>query len=105
MRQSAFKTRAHISGCLSEAGLRGDLVHQTRFTDAMVKCMSFVMSKLGAKGVFHNTLLFSGRFLAFAFFRVPHVGEQLVTVLQPPRGALARFTRPILLGAKTPYVP
>jgi len=54
---------ANDSGCLSEAGLHGDLVHQTRFTDAMVKCMSFVMSKLGAKGVFHNTLLFSGRFL------------------------------------------
>lgn len=38
-------------------------MHQTKFTDAMVKAMSFVMSKLGAKGVFHNTLLFSGRFL------------------------------------------
>lgn len=39
---------------------------------------------------------------AFAFFRIPHVGEQLVTVLQPPKGALMRFTRPILLGATVP---
>lgn len=36
---------------------------------------------------------------AFAFFRVPHVAEQLVTVLQPPRGALMRFTRPALVGS------
>ena len=28
-----------------------------------MKCMTFVMGKLSAKGVFHNTLLFSGRFL------------------------------------------
>jgi hypothetical protein len=68
----------------------------------MVKTMNLVMGKLGAKGVFHNTLLFSGRFLAFAFFRIPHVGEQLVTVLPPPRGALMRFTRVAMLGAPVP---
>ncbi|WVQ97110.1 hypothetical protein IAU59_004220 [Kwoniella sp. CBS 9459] len=87
------------SPCLSEVALEPSLQHQARFTSMMIKCMNFVMSKLGAKGVFHNTLLFSGRFLAFAFFRVPHVGEQLVTVLQLPKGALMRFTRGILMGA------
>ncbi|WVF70746.1 hypothetical protein IAT40_005540 [Kwoniella sp. CBS 6097] len=87
------------SACLSEVALERSLQHQARFTSMMIKCMTFVMSKLGAKGVFHNTLLFSGRFLAFAFFRIPHVGEQLVTVLQPPKGALMRFTRGILMGA------
>ncbi|OCF33327.1 hypothetical protein I316_05068 [Kwoniella heveanensis BCC8398] len=87
------------SACLSEVALERCLQHQARFTSMMIKCMTFVMSKLGAKGVFHNTLLFSGRFLAFAFFRIPHVGEQLVTVLQPPKGALMRFTRGILMGA------
>ncbi|WVW82100.1 hypothetical protein I302_104105 [Kwoniella bestiolae CBS 10118] len=86
------------SACLSEQALKNCPAHQTRFTQMMIKCMTFVMSKLGAKGVFHNTLLFSGRFLAFAFFRVPHVGEQLVTVLQPPKGALMRFTKNIMMG-------
>ena len=52
-----------ISASLSEQGLRSDPAHQRRFTEAMMKCMTFVMGKLGAKGVFHNTLLFSGRFL------------------------------------------
>ena len=90
------------SSCLSERALAGDATHRKRFTDIMIQCMTFVMSKLGAKGVFHNTLLFSGRFLAFAFFRVPHVGEQLVTVLPPPRGALMRFTRSSLQGVTVP---
>lgn len=46
---------------LSEKSL--DAAHKKRFTGLMVACMGFVMNKLGAKGVFHNTLLFSGRFL------------------------------------------
>ncbi|KAK6905515.1 hypothetical protein I203_106344 [Kwoniella mangroviensis CBS 8507] len=86
------------SACLSEQALKNSPIHLAKFTQMMIKCMTFVMSKLGAKGVFHNTLLFSGRFLAFAFFRVPHVGEQLVTVLQPPKGALMRFTKNIMMG-------
>nr|XP_019014772.1 uncharacterized protein I206_00858 [Kwoniella pini CBS 10737]OCF53553.1 hypothetical protein I206_00858 [Kwoniella pini CBS 10737] len=86
------------SACLSEQALKQSPAHQAKFTQMMIKCMTFVMSKLGAKGVFHNTLLFSGRFLAFAFFRIPHVGEQLVTVLQPPKGALMRFTKSIMMG-------
>jgi hypothetical protein len=39
--------------------------------------------------------------LSRAFFRVPHIGEQLVTVLQPPRGALMRFTRAGLVDSTT----
>ncbi|KAK8865757.1 hypothetical protein IAR55_000904 [Kwoniella newhampshirensis] len=92
------------SSCLSERALQNSPVHRTKFTLTMIRCMTFVMSKLGAKGVFHNTLLFSGRFLAFAFFRIPHVGEQLVTVLQPPKGALMRFTRSIMLEASDPSI-
>ncbi|WWC86062.1 uncharacterized protein L201_000933 [Kwoniella dendrophila CBS 6074] len=92
------------SACLSERALKNSAAHQARFTQMMIRCMTFVMSKLGAKGVFHNTLLFSGRFLAFAFFRVPHVGEQLVTVLQPPKGALMRFTRSIFMGGAQCHV-
>jgi hypothetical protein len=43
--------------------LRSDAGKLAKFTKAMIKVMTFVMSKLGAKGVFHNTLIFSGRFL------------------------------------------
>ena len=53
------------STCLSEQALKGarSPEHAKRFTGLMTRCMTFVMGKLGAKGVFHNTLLFSGRFL------------------------------------------
>lgn len=87
---------------LAVESLQLSISHQSAFRNLMVRVMNFVMDKLGAKGVFHNTLLFSGRFLAFAFFRIPHVGGQLVGVLQPPRGALMRFTRPVLIGQKLP---
>ncbi|BEI87095.1 hypothetical protein CcaverHIS002_0704410 [Cutaneotrichosporon cavernicola] len=90
------------SQCLAAHALEASPSHQDAFLHLMMRVMNFVMDKLGAKGVFHNTLLFSGRFLAFAFFRIPHVGGQLVGVLQPPRGALMRFTRPVLLGRKVP---
>lgn len=90
------------SQCLSAAALEASPMHQDAFSRLMMRVMNFVMDKLGAKGVFHNTLLFSGRFLAFAFFRVPHVGGQLVGVLQPPRGSLMRFTRSVLVGSTIP---
>jgi hypothetical protein len=48
---------------LSEKALQRSRANQSRFTQLMIKAMTFVMGKLGAKGVFHNTLLFSGRFL------------------------------------------
>ena len=99
------------SPCLSDEALSGNREDKARFTQMMIRVMNYVMGKLGAKGVFHNTLLFCGRFLvsrriivftdinfqAFAFFRIPHVGEQLVTVLQLPKGALMRFSREAML--------
>jgi hypothetical protein len=51
------------SSCLSERALSVIPAHRKRFSGLMMRCMGFVMGKLGAKGVFHNTLLFSGRFL------------------------------------------
>ncbi|EIW72637.1 hypothetical protein M231_06537 [Tremella mesenterica] len=88
------------SPCLSEEALSGSSSHKDKFTATMIRVMNFVMAKLGAKGVFHNTLLFCGRFLAFAFFRIPHVGEQLITVLQLPRGAIMRLTREALIETR-----
>ncbi|WVQ85644.1 hypothetical protein IAT38_007810 [Cryptococcus sp. DSM 104549] len=77
---------------MSEAALRLSPTHQEKFMQVTAKCMAFVMDKLGGRGVFQNILVFSGRFLAFAFFRVPHVAHQLLQTLALPRGALMRFT-------------
>jgi hypothetical protein len=58
------------SSCLSEKalGLQKSTKDRGRFTKMMIKVVEFVMGKLGAKGVFHNTLLFSGRTLVCCFF-------------------------------------
>lgn len=91
-----------ISIALSEDALQLSEDHRDKFTQMMIRCMSFVMEKLGGRGVFQNILVFSGRFLAFAFFRVPHVAHQLLTVLQLPKGALMRFTGNITLAVDCP---
>jgi hypothetical protein len=51
------------STCLSESALQKSLKDRSKFVRMMIRVVGFVMSKLGAKGVFHNTLLFSGRTL------------------------------------------
>jgi hypothetical protein len=51
------------SSCLSEQALQRHHKDRARFVRMMMRVVGFVMSKLGAKGVFHNTLLFSGRTL------------------------------------------
>lgn len=91
-----------ISIALSEDALQLSEDHRGKFTQMMVRCMRFVMEKLGGRGVFQNILVFSGRFLAFAFFRVPHIAHQLLTVLQLPKGALMRFTGNITLAVDCP---
>jgi hypothetical protein len=48
---------------LSEKALQRSPKDQAKFTRMMIRVVEFVMGKLGAKGVFHNTLLFSGRTL------------------------------------------
>lgn len=51
------------SSCLSERAMFKSPRDRVRFTKMMMRIVDFVMGKLGAKGVFHNTLLFSGRTL------------------------------------------
>jgi len=51
------------SSCLSENALARHQKDKGKFIRMMIRVVGFVMSKLGAKGVFHNTLLFSGRTL------------------------------------------
>jgi hypothetical protein len=68
------------SSCLGAKALEATPVHRKRFGDLMIKCMTFVMDKLGAKGVFHNTLLFSGRFLVSQTIACAHV---LTVMIRP----------------------
>jgi hypothetical protein len=59
------------SSCLSEQALLRNQRDRVRFTKMMMRIIEYVMGKLGAKGVFHNTLLFSGRTLV-SFPSDPH---------------------------------
>ncbi|KIR67572.1 hypothetical protein I314_01989 [Cryptococcus bacillisporus CA1873] len=103
-RGAVLESLASLFECiaLSEDALQLSEEHRHKFTEMMVRCMNFVMEKLGGRGVFQNILVFSGRFLAFAFFRVPHIAQQLLTVLQLPKGALMRFTGSITLAVDCP---
>ena len=58
------------SCCLSERALQRSTKDKGKFTRMMIKVVEFVMGKLGAKGVFHNTLLFSGRTLVCSLISV-----------------------------------
>lgn len=58
------------SGCMSERSMRRNQRDQSRFTKMMMRIIEFVMGKLGAKGVFHNTLLFSGKTLVSRYPKV-----------------------------------
>jgi hypothetical protein len=62
------------SSCLSDKAIAPQRASRDRakFTKMMIRIVDFVMSKLGAKGVFHNTLLFSGRTLVCLFADVSY---------------------------------
>lgn len=53
--------------CLSARAIDSSTQDLASFRGLMVRVIAFVMSKLGAKGVFHNSLLFSGRVLVSDF--------------------------------------
>jgi hypothetical protein len=52
--------------CLSARAIDSSPQDSAAFRGLMVRVVAFVMTKLGAKGVFHNSLLFSGRVLVSA---------------------------------------
>lgn len=80
------------SQCLASHALEASVSHMDAFLHLMMRVMNFVMDKLGAKGVFHNTLLFSGRFLVS---RVVYWLTPGVRVLPyPPRRRSARRCAP-----------
>ncbi|BGP54940.1 hypothetical protein JCM8202v2_002527 [Rhodotorula sphaerocarpa] len=68
---------------LSIASLGDDRVDQARFRSTIVHVLDFAIEKLNDKAVFANTLVFSGRILAIAFFRVDGVALKLIRALPP----------------------
>lgn len=81
------------SSVFSARALEGQPADQAIFRGLMVRIMTYVLNKLSGKGVFHNTLLFAGRTLAFAFFRIEGIAQQLLTALPTKPVVLMRFVR------------
>jgi hypothetical protein len=90
------------SQCLAADALEASPSHQDAFLHLMMRVMNFVMDKLGAKGVFHNTLLFSGRFLV-SFSVVQIIG---VEALRPPSTCSRWSPTPVahVMGTSTSYM-
>lgn len=68
---------------LSIASLGDDEADQKRFRSAVVHILDFAIEKLNDKAVYANTLVFSGRILALAFFRIDGVALKLIRALPP----------------------
>ncbi|GAA5992393.1 hypothetical protein JCM10908_000461 [Rhodotorula pacifica] len=68
---------------LSIASLGDDEADQRRFRSAVVHILDFAIEKLNDKAVYANTLVFSGRILALAFFRIDGVALKLIRALPP----------------------
>ncbi|KAM0789642.1 hypothetical protein ACM66B_000446 [Microbotryomycetes sp. NB124-2] len=76
---------------LSASTLRDDPFAQARYRAAIVEILSFAVDKLNEKAVYANTLVFSGRVMALAFFRIEGVALKLLRAL--PRVKRQCFTR------------
>ncbi|GAA5876682.1 hypothetical protein JCM16303_003625 [Sporobolomyces ruberrimus] len=76
---------------LSATTLEGDLQGQARYKSAIVEILHFAVEKLNEKAVYANTLVFSGRVFAIAFWRIDGVGVKLLRALpQVKRAGLKR---------------
>ncbi|GJN91395.1 hypothetical protein Rhopal_004416-T1 [Rhodotorula paludigena] len=71
------------SHILSIAALQDDKEGQDRYRVAVVRLVSFAVDKLNDKAVYANTLVFSGRIFALAFFRIAGVALKLLRALPP----------------------
>lgn len=63
---------------------------QQAFYAALSHIISYAIGELNKKGVYQNTLIFSGRLLAVAFFRIDGVASKLLRSLPVNRFALER---------------
>ena len=82
-----------FSSTMSIKALKGHQGDELIFRILMIRIMSYVLGKLSSKGIFHNTLLFSGRMLAFAFFRIEGIAHQLLGALPMRPAVLSRFSQ------------
>ncbi|PWN25634.1 hypothetical protein BDZ90DRAFT_234070 [Jaminaea rosea] len=75
---------------LSPQALKEDGMDEAKFGSTFGHILLYAIGELNKKGVYQNTLIFSGRLLAVAFFRVPGVASKLLRALPINRFALER---------------
>jgi hypothetical protein len=63
---------------------------EKKFYSVFGHILNYAIGELNKKGVYQNTLIFSGRLLAVAFFRVDNVASKLLRALPVNRFALER---------------
>lgn len=66
---------------LAAEALVRDQTDQERYTRTLIGVLAFAVERLNEKAVYANTLAFSGRMLALAFFRLEGVGLKLLRLL------------------------
>ncbi|CDW94899.1 hypothetical protein, partial [Sporisorium scitamineum] len=82
--------------------LSADPEDEARFSSVFGHILSYAIGELNKKGVYQNTLIFSGRLLAVAFFRVNGVASKLLRALPVNRFALERVAREFEWQKKRP---
>ncbi len=82
--------------------LSSDPEDEARFSSVFGHILSYAIGELNKKGVYQNTLIFSGRLLAVAFFRINGVASKLLRALPVNRFALERVAREFDWQAKRP---
>lgn len=70
--------------------LENDAEDQEAFFGVLGHILNYAIGELNKKGVYQNTLIFSGRLLAVAFFRIEGVASKLLRALPVNRFALER---------------
>jgi hypothetical protein len=66
---------------MSSQALRNNVKCQERYRTAFFNILDFAVEKLNDKAVYANTLVFSGRVFALAFFRIEGVAYRLLRAL------------------------
>ncbi|KAN0064525.1 hypothetical protein ACQY0O_002153 [Thecaphora frezii] len=77
----------------STSVLSQDPDDEAKFSSVFGHILSYAIGELNKKGVYQNTLIFSGRLLAVAFFRVEGVATKLLRALPVNRFALERVAK------------
>lgn len=82
--------------------LQQDEVDEKKFFSVFGHILNYAIGELNKKGVYQNTLIFSGRLLAVAFFRVENVASKLLRALPVNRFALERVASEANWDARNP---